>query len=104
MKDSGLYWKFIGWTQIVAAVLLMSQRFSKLGTLIFFGLIFNIFVITVAYKFTGTPIVAGLMQLATTYLLVWDYRSFLFLIQENIELKPIQLKVINHSFGNGLAL
>lgn len=104
MTESGLYWKFIGWTQIAAGVLLMSQRFSKLGALIFFGLILNIFIITVAYEFTGTPVVTGLMLLATTYLIVWDYRSFLFLVQDSVELKPLQLNIIDRPYWMWLGL
>jgi len=84
MVDSGLYWQFIGWTQIIAGVLLMTQRFARVGALIFFGLIVNIFVITVSYSFTGTPIVTGLMTLAATYLLVWDLPAFAPLVMNSI--------------------
>lgn len=80
MTDSGLYWQFIGWAQIVTGILLMTQRFAKLGALIFFGLILNIFIITISYDFRGTPIITGLMLLAATYLLLWDIRSFLPLL------------------------
>src|SRR5687768_16003189 len=41
MATSGLYWKFIGWSQVIAGALLMTQRFSKIGAAIFFGLILN---------------------------------------------------------------
>jgi hypothetical protein len=82
MTDSGLYWQFIGWTQIVGGFLLMTQRFAKLGALIFFGLILNIFVITVSYEFRGTPIVTGLMLLATTYLILWDFDSLQYIVRK----------------------
>lgn len=81
MADSGLYWKFIGWTQILAGTLLITQRFARIGALIFFGIILNIFVITVSYKFTGTPILTGLMLSATLYLLLWDADSLQFLFR-----------------------
>lgn len=98
MSKSGLYWKFIGWTQIVAGVLLMSQRFAKLGALMFFGMILNIFVITISYEFKGTPIVTSLMLLATTYLLVWDVRSFLFLVQEDVQVKHNSFTVLDKPY------
>jgi uncharacterized membrane protein YphA (DoxX/SURF4 family) len=98
MSESGLYWKFIGWTQIVAGVLLMSQRFAKLGALMFFGMILNIFVITISYEFKGTPIVTSLMLLATTYLLVWDVRSFLFLIQDDVHVKHTSYTVLDKPY------
>ncbi|MCI0750718.1 MAG: hypothetical protein L0Y35_02675 [Flammeovirgaceae bacterium] len=93
MVDSGLYWKFIGWTQILAGILLMTQRFAKLGALIFFGLILNIFIITISYEFKGTPVVTGFMLLATSYLLVWDIRTFLLLVTDRIAFEKISLPV-----------
>ena len=102
MTDSGLYWKFIGWSQILAGVLLMSQRLARIGALMFFVIILNIFVITVAYEFTGTPIVTGLMLLATIYLLVWDVRSFLPLL---IEMPPhplARLSIADHPYWQWL--
>jgi hypothetical protein len=80
IADSGIYWQFIGWTQVLAGVLLLTQKWARVGAIIFFGLILNIFVITVAYEFTGTPWVAGLMLLATVYLLIWDIDSLKYLL------------------------
>ncbi|HRJ31601.1 MAG TPA: hypothetical protein PLV21_11765 [Cyclobacteriaceae bacterium] len=104
MIDSGMYWQFIGWTQIVAGALLMTQRFARLGALIFFGLILNIFIITVAYKFTGTPIVTGLMLLAVTYLLVWELRSLQFLFVDDVKAIRVPLKVMESSYWIWLGL
>jgi hypothetical protein len=84
MADSGLYWNFIGLTQVIAGGLLMTQRFARLGALMFFGIVLNIFVITVAYGFQGTPIVTGLMLLATCYLLLWDVDSLQFIIRKPV--------------------
>jgi len=98
MTDSGLYWKFIGWTQIIAGALLMTQHFARLGALIFFGLILNIFVITVSYGFTGTPVVTGLMLLATIYLLVWDLRSLQILIRDEVQMIRLSLPIIQSTY------
>ena len=76
MATSGLYWNFIGWSQILTGILLITQRYSKAGALVFLGMILNIFVITVSYHFQGTPVVTGLMLLAAIYLLMWDADSF----------------------------
>lgn len=102
MHDSGLYWQFIGWIQIVAGVLLLTQRFAKLGALIFFGIIVNIFVITVSYEFTGTPLVTGLMVLATIYLLVWDLPTLLMLVRHEGTLRRQPLRVIDHPMWSWL--
>lgn len=75
LYQSGLYWNFIGWGQLIAGFLLMSQRFSTLGALSFFPIITNVFVITISYEFAGTPIITFLMLLANIYLLLWDWNK-----------------------------
>lgn len=77
---SGLYWNFLGWSQLLAGLLLMTQRFAAIGALVFFPIILNIFVITVSYSFKGTPVITGLMLLANIFLLLWDYQKFMPLI------------------------
>jgi len=90
MTDSGLYWKFFGWAQIVAGMLLMTQWLAKVGALIFFSIILNIFVVTLSYDFAGTLLVTALMLLATVYLIIWDMRTFLILVNDNLVFsKPI---------------
>ncbi|MBC3789227.1 hypothetical protein [Spirosoma utsteinense] len=73
LYQSGLYWHFIGWGQLIAGFLLMTQLFSTLGAILFLPIMLNIFVITVSYHFGGTPIITFLMLLANVYLLVWDW-------------------------------
>jgi hypothetical protein len=101
MSTSGLYWQFIGLTQVIGGGLLMTQRYSKLGAVIFFALILNIFMITVSYGFRGTPVVTGLMLLATTFLILWDLNSFQFIlrspIKENLK-EPEKLLIADHPF------
>lgn len=70
---TGFYWRFLGICQLTIAALLLIPRTSFIGALAYFPLILNIFVITVAMHFTGTPIITGLMLLANIYLLCWDY-------------------------------
>lgn len=82
MYQTGLYWRFLGLTQIVAGLLLLWPRYAHLGAGIFLGIITNIFVITVALDFNGTPIVTGLMLLAVLYLCLWDYHRFRPLLTE----------------------
>lgn len=76
MYQSGIYWRFIGVAQLVAGVLLLVPATSTLGAVLFFPIILNIFVITVSLHFTGTPVITGLMLLASTFLLCWDYHRF----------------------------
>lgn len=104
MTESGLYWQFIGWSQILAGVLLMTQRFAKLGALIFFGLILNIFVITIAYHFKGIPVITGLMLLAATYLVVWDIQVFLPLVSNKPIVHTVPLSVMDHPWWTILGI
>lgn len=87
MYQSGLYWKFIGIGQLLAGFLLMTQRYSKLGALINFPIILNIFIITLSYYFAFTPVVTGLMLLANILLIVWEWNEIkvLFNLTPNID-------------------
>ncbi len=77
---SGIYWNFLGWGQLIAALLMMTQLFSTLGNLIFFFIISNIFFITVSMHFTGTWLIALLMLFASTCLLLWDANRLQYII------------------------
>jgi hypothetical protein len=73
LYQSGLYWNFIGWSQLIAAFLLMTQRFSLLGALCFLVIMINIFAITVSYNFGNTEFITALMLLAISMLLLWEW-------------------------------
>jgi hypothetical protein len=73
MYRTGLYWRFIGWGQLTAGILLLMPRTATLGAILFFPIVLNIFVITLSMSFAGTPVVTGLMLLAALFLLCWDY-------------------------------
>jgi hypothetical protein len=70
LYQTGLYWQFIGWAQLLAGFLLMTQRFAKLGAAVNLPIILNVFVITISMEFGGTPVITGLM-LAANLLLIW---------------------------------
>ncbi|MBA6154961.1 hypothetical protein H3Z83_00285 [Tenacibaculum sp. S7007] len=79
---SGIYWKFLGFVQLVAGSLLITQRYPKLGAVMFLPIIANVFIITISYDFNGTPIITGLMLLATILLLFWDWDSLKVLVNK----------------------
>jgi hypothetical protein len=76
MHRTGGYYRFIGAGQLLAALLLLAPATATLGALVYFPIILNIFIITVALHFQGTPLITGLMLLACFYLLCWDYPRF----------------------------
>lgn len=83
LYQSGLYWKFLGFSQFVSGALLLTQRWSKLGALIYFPVMLNIFIITISYDFKGTPLITGSMLAAATSLLVWHWPTYRILINQN---------------------
>lgn len=90
MYESGLYWRFIGIGQLIAGFLLMTQRYSKLGAVVNFPIILNIFIITCSYYFAFTPVITGGMLLANFLLLAWDWNSLKVLFN----LKPTYSETI----------
>jgi uncharacterized membrane protein YphA (DoxX/SURF4 family) len=73
LYQAGAYWNFIGGAQVCAGLLLLIPWTTTLGAVLFFPIILNIFVITVALGFNGTPFITGSMLLASIFLLCWDY-------------------------------
>ncbi len=73
LYQTGFYYEFIGWAQLIAAILLIFPRTAHLGALMFFPIILNIAVLTNSVGFQGTWLITDLMLLAATYLVCWDY-------------------------------
>jgi hypothetical protein len=73
LYNTGFYYEFIGWSQIVAAILLLIPRTSHLGALMFLPIIVNISVLTLSVGFEGTWLITILMGLAATFLVAWEY-------------------------------
>jgi len=80
LYQTGLYWQFLGFMQVMAGVLVLIPRLAALGAVFYLAIMANIFVITLSMDFAGTPVVTGLMLLATLYLLAWDYHRWKLLL------------------------
>lgn len=80
MYRSGFYWNFIGWGQLLAGFLLMSQIFSTLGAIIYFPIILSIFIITTAFDASFFWILTSFMLFANILLLLWDWNKLKFII------------------------
>ena len=80
LYQTGFYWQFIGWAQLLAGFLLMTQRYAKLGALVNFPILLNVFVITISMDFGGTPLITGLMLAANLMLLIWHWGELKSLI------------------------
>ncbi|UJF28873.1 DoxX family protein [Kaistella sp. 97-N-M2] len=77
LYQSGFYWNFLGLAQITAGVLLLTQRYALLGTLLFAAILTNVWLITLSLSFKGTWIITSLMMIAVILLLIWDHQKLL---------------------------
>ncbi|RZK16374.1 MAG: hypothetical protein EOO56_20075 [Hymenobacter sp.] len=82
LYQSGIYWQFIGVGQLVAGLLLMSQRQSRLGAVLFLPIIANVFVITISYPFGFTPVITGLMLLGNLLLIWWEWPALRVVVHQ----------------------
>lgn len=80
-----LYARFIAWSQVIAGLLLFTQRFATLGAVLTFPIILNIFVVTVSLEWQGTPYVNFALLLLNLWLLLYDYHKFKFIFSNESE-------------------
>jgi hypothetical protein len=73
LYQTGFYYEFIGWTQLIAALLLLFPRTAHIGALMFLPIIANIAVLTTSVGFVGTWLITILMCLAAAWLVAWEY-------------------------------
>ena len=89
LHATGFYYEMIGWAQVIAAVLLITQRFASLGAIIFLPIIFNIMIFTLSTIGSLTPLIASLMFLGISFLVLWDYYKWINIFSADNHLIPI---------------
>jgi uncharacterized membrane protein YphA (DoxX/SURF4 family) len=82
LYQSGHYWAFLGFVQLLAGVLILWKKTETLGAILFFAIILNIFFITISYEFSYTPVVSFSMLLASTWLIFWDWHKIRLLFTQ----------------------
>jgi len=80
LYHTGYYYPFIGVVQVLAALLLLLPRTATLGALLYFPIITNIWVLSLAVRFEGSLVSSSLMMLANLYLLCWDYDKLKYVL------------------------
>jgi hypothetical protein len=88
LYQTGFYYEFLGWGQMIAALLLLFPRTAHLGALLFLPIIANIAVLTASVGFKGTWVITILMTLAATFLVAWEYDRLKPIIFQTREDKP----------------
>lgn len=79
LLQTGYYYTFIGFAQIIIAILLLIPRTALIGAVMYFPIMVNITVLTYALRFDGTR-GTTIMLLANIYLLFWDYECLKHLL------------------------
>jgi uncharacterized membrane protein YphA (DoxX/SURF4 family) len=77
------YYTFIGIAQVTAAILLLIPRTATLGALLYFPIILNITILSLAVRFVGSHISSPLMVLANLFLILWDYHKIKYILPFN---------------------
>ncbi len=93
LYNTGFYYEFIGWSQIVAAVLLLIPRTSHIGALMFLPIIVNIAVLTCSVGFVGTWLITILMAFAAAWLATWEYDRLKPIVLRTREETPRRLRL-----------
>ncbi len=76
MHSTGFYWNFIGYFQILIGLLIFFNRFVVLSSLLMMPVTINIFLVSIALKMTGTPIITSAMLCGNLLLLTWHLKNY----------------------------
>jgi hypothetical protein len=105
LYNTGFYYEFIGWSQILAAVLLLIPRTAHIGAFMFLPIIVNIAVLTSSVGFQGTWLITLLMAFAALWLTAWEYDRLKPLIfrdrHQRTNALPYQFILLPLVFGIG---
>ncbi len=90
--DLGLYARFIGYSQVVIGLLLITQRFATLGAVMLVPMIANILMVTVSMNWQGTPYVLAFLLMLNVLILWLDFQRLKFLVSDlpTEKLRPLQ--------------
>ena len=80
LHHTGYYYTFIGIAQVLAAIFLILPRTVTLGALLYFPIIVNIWLLSIAVRFEGSIVSSPLMVLANLYILAWNYDRLKYIL------------------------
>ena len=76
MYETGFYWNFIGYFQILIGVFIFFNRFVVISSLFMMPVTINIFLVSIALNMRGTPIITTAMVLGNLFLLLWHFKNY----------------------------
>lgn len=77
-----LFARFVAFSQVLAGILLLTQRFATLGAIISFPLFLNILLVTISLEWRGTPYVNAVFLAMNSYLLLIDFPKLKFIFTD----------------------
>jgi len=80
LHQTGFYWSFLGFCQLLTAFLLYSQRYTALSSLMFFSICTNIFIFTLSVGLNDKSIIMFFMMIIACLLIAWDYQRIKLLL------------------------
>lgn len=80
MYQTGFYWHFIGYLQIVLGIVLLTNRFATLALILMMPITINICLVSFALDMSGTPIITSFMVLGNAFLILWHYEAYLSIL------------------------
>lgn len=80
LHQTGYYYTFIGIAQVAAGILLLIPRTALLGALLYFPIILNICILSLAVRFEGSLLSSPLMVLSNLFLLCWYYDRIKYIL------------------------
>lgn len=83
LQSTGIYWNFLGFCQLLTALLLYSQRYTVLAVLMFFCICANIFVFTVSMGLNDKTLIMVFMLTIAILLIFWDWNKIRLLLGLN---------------------
>ncbi len=75
LHHTGYYYTFIGYGQVLAALLLLIPRTVFIGALLYLPIIVNICILSLAVRFEGSLVTSPLMVCANSFILFWHWEK-----------------------------
>lgn len=92
LHHTGYYYTFIGYAQVLAAILLLIPRTVTLGALLYLPIIVNIWILSFAVRFDGSFVTSPMMVMANLYLLAWNYDQLRYILPFSSYSREVSLK------------
>lgn len=92
LYQTGMYWRFLRFCQLITALLLFSQRCTAFSTLLFFSISINIFVFVASAGLTDKILIMIPVLFMAVALIAWDWHRIIILFIADKYLSPVSFR------------